>query len=156
MPGNWCNLDNLSKTVRSSARNVLHGHSCRHTSSGLRTKQFCGNKTSTTSYTHVILTISLCQTSVGTHITGGGQYICPIVWNLFRCYCAKNYRNRSIFDYVIATTKSVQFFKTQCISSNTLCLNNTRPLQLIWHNYTNSQHLLTDRIQFLIEYVKSL
>jgi len=40
-------LDNLSKTVRTSARIVLRGHSRRRAASASRTKKFCGNKTGT-------------------------------------------------------------------------------------------------------------
>ena len=39
-------LDNFSKIVRASARIVLHGHARRRAASGSRTKEFCGNKTS--------------------------------------------------------------------------------------------------------------
>jgi len=37
-------LDNLSKTVRTSARNVLRGRSRRRAASGSKTKKFCENK----------------------------------------------------------------------------------------------------------------
>ena len=39
----------------------------------------------------------------------------PNVEDLFRCHCAKNYRNRLTFDQVIAKTKRLQFFETQYI-----------------------------------------
>ena len=40
----------------------------------------------------------------------------------------------------------------------TVCLNKTGPLQLIWHNFTSSQHsliilALTDLIQFSIDLI---
>jgi len=38
------------------------------------------------------------QGSVRTHIRRGMQYTSYIVRNLFRCHCAKNYRNRLTFD----------------------------------------------------------
>ena len=104
----------------------------------LRTKQFCGNKTSTGCYqfwviclrvrlhvcvsvyfnyffflslTFLLLTIFLRHGSVGTHIRGSRQYTCQTARNLFSCYCAKTYRNTSTF-YKVIEKKVCSFFET--------------------------------------------
>jgi len=81
-------------------------------------KKFGGNKTSIPVIKHVeIWQFIFCQGSVGTHISRGGKYVSHVVVNLFRFHCARNYRNRLTFDYVIAKTKTVQFFSRHRVSA---------------------------------------
>ena len=56
-------------------------------------KKLCGNKSSISCQTR-----GNRQGSVGTNISCGGQYISHIVGNVFRCHCAKKYRNWLTFE----------------------------------------------------------
>jgi len=138
-PPRLIKLDNLSKTVGASARNVLSGRLRRRAASGLNWEQnsFVEIKrvpvvinsglfvcvyvcmyvflsiliTFFLSLTFLLLTIFLRHGSVGTHIRGSRQYTCQTARNLFSCYCAKTYRNTSTF-YKVIEKKVCSFFET--------------------------------------------